>query len=186
MNEEQKSHESLEDKIGFLVDFYTKVLYENYEKGQQKEGYFNHLRSVMTLIKMYNQKNRNMDDFQRFIDKEVYYLSALYTVAEDIAKGNPDNIQLIEMDKLKELENRTLEKYNRVYPVAYALMPDKNDEKIMKKYLMVIDYTKSLQEGGPDMLLLDTKSLEKIGEPYKKKGDFFVKKRGRFFRGFRG
>ena len=51
---------------------------------------------------------------------------------------------------------------------------------------MVIDYTKSLQEGGPDMLLLDTKSLEKIGEPYKKKGDFFVKKRGRFFRGFRG
>ncbi|MCX6710707.1 MAG: hypothetical protein NTZ02_01295 [Candidatus Woesearchaeota archaeon] len=214
MKEEQKSHESLEDKIGFLVNFYTKVLYENYEKGQQKEGYFNHLRSVMTLIKMYNQKNRNMDDFQRFIDKEVYYLSALYTVAEDIAKGNPDNIQLIEidklkklenrtlarydtrvypvniqlieMDKLKELENRTLAKYNRVYPVAYALMPDKNDEKSMKKYLLAIDYTKSLEEGGPDMLLLDTESLEKIGEPYKKKGDFFVKKRGRFFRGFRG
>ncbi len=180
MKEEQKNHESLEDKIGFLVDFYTKVLYE---KGQQKEGYF-HLRSVMTLMTMYNQKNRKMNDFQKFIDDNLYYINALYTMAEDIAKGNPDNIHLIEREKIKELENRTLARYNgEIYPVAYALMPDKNDEKSMKKYLLAIDYTKNWQEGGPEMLLLDTESLEKRGEPYKKKGDFFQKRvRRRFFR----
>ncbi|MCX6710353.1 MAG: hypothetical protein NTV63_05390, partial [Candidatus Woesearchaeota archaeon] len=129
-------------------------------------------------------KKRNMNEFQKVIDDSLYFINALYTVAEDIAKGNPDNIHLIEREKIKELENRTLAKYNReVYPVAYALMADKNDEKSMKKYLLAIDYTKSLEEGGPDMLLLDTESLEKIGEPYKTKGNFFPKKvRRRFFR----
>ncbi|MEM2121324.1 MAG: hypothetical protein QXU20_01535 [Candidatus Woesearchaeota archaeon] len=126
----------IEQKINELISFYEKV-YEN-----NKEGYF-HLTTARELIKL---KNNSKNENKNFIEKNIYFLIALEKLKE--ISGLEQRIIFLEKGKSLEFEKELKSKYKKdYYPVCYL---KDNDEK----KLVVISYYKTLQEGGPELLVL--------------------------------
>jgi hypothetical protein len=126
----------IEQKLNELRIFYERVYQQN------KEGYF-HFTTAMDLIKI----GKNNHEIKDFVEKNIYFLIGLERLKE--AAGLEEKIIFLEKGSFKEIEKRVQNKYNsNYYPVCYLLNND-------KKRLVVVNYEKSFQQGGPEIIVLD-------------------------------
>ncbi|MGB9748951.1 MAG: hypothetical protein ACP5OZ_03530 [Candidatus Woesearchaeota archaeon] len=136
INYERKEILCIEQKFEELRRFYEKVYQNN------KDGHF-HFSTAQDLIK-FKEKNSEQRDF---VEKNIYFLIGLERLKE--IAGLEEKIVFLEKGNLREIEKNVQEEYNSTYyPVCYIL--DKN-----KKRLVVANYEKSFQQGGPEIIVLN-------------------------------